>query len=515
MERNRLRAGGKRYLPSYATAVLFVLGGFCFCQFSPVRRLAGHPLRAVAEVETQEADPQLQQLRDLALQGLADEAEDALYEMIDAGVKPNSAHFSAIIASCAPKADVERAERWLFRMKALEVEPTVDIFQELMHVAAEAGNPAAAEQWMNEAWQEGHEPELQSFKHLLRSLRKSSDTVKVETWFERLMQMQLKPDMDCVNEIIGAYADQENLDKAIEWKAIAGRLGLTPNVETYKLLMTTYAKMGLLQEAEDLFEELLSKDRPKADVYALLTGDGHSYRHYETVHKWSSRLLDAEIDIDSASYTAVIGAWASVGDPQQAEEWFSRMMDEQKATPEALSFLVDALVLSDLAANGRREGVARADEWIEAFQSSGQELTAKVYAARASADVMTGDFEQVEARMQQMEADGLEIEEDSLTVLLLAYGYAKPQQTLLAEQMFKQQMLRGKVRATREVLEALRLAVGGARCLQLRRELQIGSEKKSPDAAIDYAAKSAAGKNRKPKGRSISHRSRSSVAAGA
>eukprot|EP00434_Breviolum_minutum_P013710 symbB.v1.2.012087.t3/scaffold822.1/size350215/14 len=52
MERNRNRAGGKRYLPSYATAVLFVLGGFCFCQFSPVRRY-GHPLRAVAEVETQ------------------------------------------------------------------------------------------------------------------------------------------------------------------------------------------------------------------------------------------------------------------------------------------------------------------------------------------------------------------------------------------------------------------------------------------------------------------------------
>eukprot|EP00435_Cladocopium_sp_Y103_P006302 s1846_g2.t1 len=104
-----------------------------------------------------------------------------------------------------------------------------------------------------------------------------------------------------------------------------------------------------------------------------------------------------------------------------------------------------------------------------------QELTAKVYAARASADVISGDFEQVEARMQQMEAVGLEIDEDALTVLLLAYGYAKPQQTLLAEQMFKQQMLRGKVRATREVLEALRLAVGGARCLQLRRELQIGS----------------------------------------
>ncbi|CAK9058494.1 unnamed protein product [Durusdinium trenchii] len=121
---------------------------------------------------------------------------------------------------------------------------------------------------------------------------------------------------------------------------------------------------------------------------------------------------------------------------------------------------------------------------------------------------MRGDFEQVEARMQRMERDGLEIDEDALTVLLLAYGYAKPQQTLLAEQMFKQQMLRGKVKATREVLEALRLAVGGARCLQLRRELQIGTTKKSPQEAIDYAAKSAAGKNQNPMGRS---RSRSRV----
>mmetsp|Transcript_67527 Transcript_67527/g.148018 ORF Transcript_67527/g.148018 Transcript_67527/m.148018 type:complete len:517 (-) Transcript_67527:18-1568(-) len=489
---------GWRSLRLLRYGVLAAIGGVCFCQLPGLRR-SPHPLRAVAEVETQEVDAQLRNLRDLASQGLANEAEDALYEMIDAGVKPESLHFSAIIASCAPNADVDRAERWLFRMKALEVEPTMEVFQELMHVAAEAGNPTAAEQWMNEAWQEGHEPSLQSFKYLLRSLRKSGDSVRVETWFERLMQMQLQPDMDCVNEIIGAYVDQENLEKAIEWKAIAKRLGLIPNVDTYKLLIATYAKMGLLQEAEDLFDEM-QKDRqevPEAEFYALLTGDGRSFRPRETVEEWSQRLLDAKIDIDSETYTAVIGAWASVGDAAQAEDWFARMMEEEKATPEALAFLVDALTLS-----GHEKGIPAADVWIEKFQSSGQELTAKVYAARASADVISGDFEQVEARMQQMEAVGLEIDEDALTVMLLAYGYAKPQQTLLAEQMFKQQMLRGKVRATREVLEALRLAVGGARCLQLRRELQIGSQKKSPDAAIDYAAKSAAGKNQRPRGRS-------------
>lgn len=294
----------------------------------------------MAEVDTPQEvlDPQLEQLRDLAEKGLADGAEDALYEMIDAGLRPKAPHFGAIIASCASSADVERAERWLFRMRALEVEPTGQTFQELMHVAAEAGNPAAAEQWMNEAWQGGHEPSLESFRFLLRSLRKAQDTVKLETWFERLMQMKLQPNMACVNEIIGAYAEQENIDKAVEWMAIAKRLGLALDVETYKLMISSYAQQDLIQEAEDLFEELSSHERPPAEIYSLLTGDGRSYRHYETVSKWSGRLEEAGIEIDRATYTAVIGAWASVGDAAQAEEWFTRMMEEEKATAEALAF---------------------------------------------------------------------------------------------------------------------------------------------------------------------------------
>ncbi|CAJ1330301.1 unnamed protein product [Effrenium voratum] len=484
-------------LKGRAVLGLALVSGACFCHLAAPRRPL-RPLRAVAEVETEQdvEDAQLRRLRELAEGGLANEAEDALYEMIDAGVKPGPLHFGAIIASCAQAADTQRAERWLFRMKALEVQPEAGIFHELMHVAAEAGNPAAAEQWMNEAWQEGFEPDLQTFKYILRSLRKAQDTVQLETWFERLMQMKLQPDMECVNEIIGAFADQENLDKAVEWTAIAKRLGLSPDVQTYKLLIASYLKLGLLQEAEGVIEEIA---QPSADVFVLLIGDGRTYREPQMVQRWAQRLLDAGIDIDSDSYTKVIGAWASIGDAKEAQEWFARMMEEEKATPQALAFLVDALVL---ASGDQHEQAATAEEWIEKFRSTGKELTAGVYAARASADVMNGDFEQVEARMQQMEADGLEIDEEALTVLLLAYGYAQPQQTLLAEQMFKQQMLRGKVRATQEVLQALRVAVGGGRCLQLRRELQIGTSQKSPAEAIDWAAKSPAAKNRKPKGRS-------------
>merc|ERR1712060_723498 len=75
--------------------------------------------------------------------------------------------------------------------------------------------------------------------------------------------------------------------------------------------------------------------------------------------------------------------------------------------------------------------------------------------------------------MQQMEAEGLEMDEESLAALLLSYANAEPQQNQLAEQVFKQQMFRGKTQATRKVLQSLRAAVGGARCLELRREMKL------------------------------------------
>jgi len=86
-------------------------------------------------------------------------------------------------------------------------------------------------------------------------------------------------------------------------------------------------------------------------------------------------------------------------------------------------------------------------------------LTPGVYASSASADVFAGDFEQVEAQLQQMEPNGLEMVEDALSALLLAYSNAEPQQSELAEQMFKQQLLGGMMQATREVLEARSRAV--------------------------------------------------------
>merc|ERR1711879_320637 len=151
------------------------------------------------------------------------------------------------------------------------------------------------------------------------------------------------------------------------------------------------------------------------------------------------------------------------------EDWYSAAVDKGRPTAEALAALITALMLH----GDPDDRLETAEEWIEVTKQLLVEPTPAVYAALAAADVVSGDFEQVEARMQQMEMDGLEMNADSLTALLLSYANSDPQQRQIAEQVFKQQMLRGRVKPTRDVLEALRAACGGARCLDLRRQLDI------------------------------------------
>jgi len=249
-------------------------------------------------------------------------------------------------------------------------------------------------------------------------------------------------------------------------------LGVALSIETYNIAVGGYVSRGDVDRAESLVQRLIDSGlQPNVNTYRLLIGDGTFHRDLTVVARWAKELAASGAEVDEDTFESVIGAWSAVGDAERAEAWFSKMVDADLQTPTALAIVVDALVLS-----GGAEGMEAAQEWVDQFIASGMALTPAVYAALSSVDVFNGDFEQVEARMQQMEADGIDMDEDSLTTLLLAYANAEPQQGQLAEQMFKSQMLGGKMKASRKVFEALRAAVGGGRCLALRRELKLAKD---------------------------------------
>lgn len=417
-------------------------------------------------------DEHLARLEEMAEQGLSVDAEDYLYDMIDSGAQPTVEHYNAVIDSCALGKDVEKADRWLFRMQALEVTPNMDTYNALIHVAGESSNGHMVQEWFQRAQEEGLDANLRTYQVILDARRQAGDVTKVESWFEHMMLADVQPDIECCNSVIGTFAAAGKMKKVEEWLGITEhRLQIPLNVESYNHAIAGYVSTQDISAAERTMEWMADKGvEPNAQSFTLLIGDGTSYRELSTIERWSEKLLEAGVELAPETYEAVVGAFSAAGGAQMAEQWYSRMVEEGKQTAEALARVVEVLVLSRDAG-----GMDNAQDWVAQFRGAGLPLTPAVYAAMASKDVLRGDFEQVEARLQQMDADGLEMDERSLTALLLSYGNAEPQQSGLAEQMFKQQMLQGRLEASREILEALRNAVGGARCLALRRELQLAA----------------------------------------
>eukprot|EP00929_Paragymnodinium_shiwhaense_P113021 TRINITY_DN81286_c0_g1_i1.p1 TRINITY_DN81286_c0_g1~~TRINITY_DN81286_c0_g1_i1.p1 ORF type:complete len:551 (+),score=161.07 TRINITY_DN81286_c0_g1_i1:90-1742(+) len=425
-----------------------------------------------AAAEEAAADAFLAKLQGLAAEGNIEAAEDALYDMIDEGSTPDSQHYGAIIDACAVNKDLPRAERWLFRMQRLDVVPDIHTYEALLRVALEAGSVEDAERFFQDALVADLKPELATYRLVLQTLATAGATQAIEVWVERMMTDGIKPDTASINAVIKTFAKMQNMRKAEEWLQImSGSLGLKPDAESFNVVIEGYVEMGNVEQAERILVQDMPKNGVKPDVrsYLLLIGDGRYMRDLKSVSRWTEELRATCSELDAKAYTAIVGAWAAAGDASQAEAWFAEMMDKDIVTAEALSIVVDALVLSE-----DELGIDTADEWVAQVQERGVELTPAVYAALAAADVFNGDFEMVESQMQQMEADGVQMNEDSLVALLLSYANARPQQNRLAEQVFKQHMLQGRIKATRDVLEALRAAVGGARCLGLRRELQLG-----------------------------------------
>merc|ERR1719258_783279 len=98
------------------------------------------------------------------------------------------------------------------------------------------------------------------------------------------------------------------------------------------------------------------------------------------------------------------------------------------------------------------------------------------YAALARPFAHKGDWEEVERLAEQMQSEGLEMNEYFLYALLLAYASAKPRQAERAEQAFRDARSM-KVEINKHVLTALARAVGRAKANQLAQDLNIKGAK--------------------------------------
>merc|ERR1719478_1608200 len=147
--------------------------------------------------------------------------------------------------------------------------------------------------------------------------------------------------------------------------------------------------------------------------------------------KWLVQMLQAGIRGDTISYTAMINACAQTGDIQKAEEWLVKML-EDGVEPNVITF--NAVI----AACAKKGQGRRAENWLEKMKLAEVLPNSFSYNSACKPYVALGDYKKVEQLMANLRSDGLAFDDFCLTSLLHSYGNAKPKQQQRAESVFRE-----------------------------------------------------------------------------
>merc|ERR1719408_940659 len=146
--------------------------------------------------------------------------------------------------------------------------------------------------------------------------------------------------------------------------------------------------------------------------------------------QWLQAMDDAGIKGDTISYTAAINACARTGDVQLAEKWLAKML-EAGVEPNVITFNA-VIAACSKAGNGKR-----CEEWLEKMRRAGVQPNSFTYNSAAKPFVAKGDYERVEQFMKDLRSDGSPMDDFCLTSLVHAYGNAKPKQVFRAQAALK------------------------------------------------------------------------------
>lgn len=219
--------------------------------------------------------------------------------------------------------------------------------------------------------------------------------------------------------------------------------------------------------------------------------------------KGTEKKFPSKTESAVASHSSMIDACAKAGDPQGAELWHKRMLEDgEKPSAHSFSSLVsacskagdvtaacqwlgemevasvpaDIVVYSSILDACAKVGDAdRAKQLFEKMRSQGITPDAVSYASLARPFAHRGEWQEVERIFEQMRSEGLAMNEYFLYSLLLSYGSARPRQANRAEIAFHEAHAAG-VELNKHVLTAFARAVGRLRCSELLAELKVNGQ---------------------------------------
>lgn len=144
-----------------------------------------------------------------------------------------------------------------------------EVYKALLKSFAHQGNADGAQRVFNCMQFAGIVPNLNSCTILLEAYARAGDPDQARAVFENIIKAGLNPDDKCISVMIYAYEIKNLLGKALILLLNLEKDGFKPGAETSSVLIDWLGKLGLVEEAELLFDEMAETEVPSKVLVSL------------------------------------------------------------------------------------------------------------------------------------------------------------------------------------------------------------------------------------------------------
>merc|ERR1719384_401548 len=173
--------------------------------------------------------------------------------MESSGVATCTVTYTTVIAACAKRGDIDRAECWFGRMIEKDLEPNVITFGSMIDSCAKAGNLARAEAWYERMVERGIAPTAYTYSAVMNACAKQGGprcAEIAEKWLGRSEQAGIAQDIVLYSTLINAYSRTRDAEGALR---IFNRMldsGLKPDIVAYSAVARAFAQVGNWSKVE-------------------------------------------------------------------------------------------------------------------------------------------------------------------------------------------------------------------------------------------------------------------------
>ncbi|KAL5572341.1 hypothetical protein UlMin_021938 [Ulmus minor] len=280
-------------------------------------------------------------MRSLCQLGLHDSAKLVFDWMRSDGHSPDNSIIELMVSSYARVGNLHIAEKLLDEVQSDEFRVSSFVYNSLLSVLVKRNQVDEAVGLFKKRMVLHSDPDIWTFNILIRGL---CGIGKLDSAFEFMNEMGnfgCPPDIVTVNTMINGLCRANEVDRGCALlKEIQSRSGISPNVVTFTSIISSYCKLGRMEEASFVFSEMISSGiKPNDFTFnALIDGFGKAGKMDSAVSLYD-KMLAHGYHPDVVTFTALIDGYCRDGQLNQGLKLWHEM-NARNVSPNGYTFSV-------------------------------------------------------------------------------------------------------------------------------------------------------------------------------